>query len=64
MPVVSSHQTSLDSGLVLTDYDEESARYFKVSLAGPKDTPYETGTFDVHFKLPLTFPYGAPSVCT
>ncbi|XP_034250167.1 ubiquitin-conjugating enzyme E2 N-like [Thrips palmi] len=52
--------TSLDSGVLLTDYDEVELKHFTVSVAGPVGSPYETGTFDVKIMLPMSFPFRGP----
>ena len=35
---------------------------FRVLLKGPKDTPYEGGTWHVRFTISPTFPFTSPSV--
>lgn len=42
--------------------DESNARYFKVVVAGPKDSPYEGGTFNLELFLPEEYPMAPPKV--
>ncbi|KAF6030634.1 hypothetical protein EB796_011041 [Bugula neritina] len=42
--------------------DESNARYFKVVVAGPKDSPYEGGTFNLELFLPDDYPMAPPKV--
>jgi len=42
--------------------DESNARYFKVVVAGPKDSPYEGGTFNLELFLPEDYPMAPPKV--
>lgn len=37
-------------------------RDFSVFMSGPKDTPYEHGTFKLHVTLPTEYPFKAPIV--
>ena len=40
--------------------DPANIRYFHVELAGPRDTPYEGGTFKLELFLPETYPMDPP----
>ncbi|CAG2201176.1 BLU [Mytilus edulis] len=40
--------------------DECNARYFKVVVDGPKESPYENGTFQLELFLPEEYPMSAP----
>lgn len=42
--------------------DECNARYFKVVVDGPKESPYENGTFQLELFLPEEYPMSAPKV--
>eukprot|EP00188_Purpureofilum_apyrenoidigerum_P002425 Plantae.Rhodophyta-Purpureofilum_apyrenoidigerum.ctg25030.p1 GENE.Plantae.Rhodophyta-Purpureofilum_apyrenoidigerum.ctg25030~~Plantae.Rhodophyta-Purpureofilum_apyrenoidigerum.ctg25030.p1 ORF type:complete len:183 (-),score=52.74 Plantae.Rhodophyta-Purpureofilum_apyrenoidigerum.ctg25030:330-878(-) len=42
--------------------DERRPWEFYVKFKGPKETPYEGGTWKVHVELPPTYPYNSPSV--
>jgi len=42
--------------------DESNARYFHVVVIGPKDSPYEGGTFKLELFLPEEYPMSAPKV--
>lgn len=42
--------------------DENNARYFHVIMAGPKDSPYEGGSFKLELFLPEDYPMAAPKV--
>ncbi|CAK9290970.1 unnamed protein product [Gordionus sp. m RMFG-2023] len=42
--------------------DDENARYFKVIIAGPEDSPFERGTFKLELFLPEEYPMSAPKV--
>ncbi|ELT96147.1 hypothetical protein CAPTEDRAFT_21625 [Capitella teleta] len=42
--------------------DESNARYFHVIVNGPKDSPYEGGTFKLELFLPEEYPMLAPKV--
>ncbi|XP_067934223.1 ubiquitin-conjugating enzyme E2 N [Watersipora subatra] len=42
--------------------DEANARYFKVVVAGPKDSPYEGGIFNLELFLPEEYPMAPPKV--
>jgi len=42
--------------------DESNARYFKISIEGPKDSPYENGVFKLELFLPEEYPMSAPKV--
>ena len=40
--------------------DPANIRYFHVELAGPRDSPYEGGTFKLELFLPETYPRDPP----
>ena len=40
--------------------DPANIRYFHVELAGPRDSPYEGGTFKLELFLPETYPMDPP----
>ncbi|XP_077356683.1 ubiquitin-conjugating enzyme E2Nb isoform X1 [Festucalex cinctus] len=42
--------------------DEGNARYFHVYIGGPKDSPFEGGTFKLELFLPEEYPMAAPKV--
>ncbi|XP_072026875.1 ubiquitin-conjugating enzyme E2 N [Amphiura filiformis] len=42
--------------------DSDNARYFHVQVAGPKDSPFEGGTFKLELFLPEEYPMAAPKV--
>lgn len=42
--------------------DESNARYFKVIVEGPKESPYENGVFNLELFLPEEYPMSAPKV--
>ncbi|XP_066915614.1 ubiquitin-conjugating enzyme E2 N-like [Clytia hemisphaerica] len=42
--------------------DEHNGRYFHVQMAGPKDSPFEGGTFNLELFLPEEYPMAAPKV--
>lgn len=42
--------------------DENNSRYFKVMISGPKQSPYEGGTFKLELFLPDEYPMGPPKV--
>ncbi|VDQ09253.1 unnamed protein product [Trichobilharzia regenti] len=42
--------------------DENNARYFLVSIDGPKDSAYEGGIFNLELFLPEDYPMTAPKV--
>mmetsp|Transcript_4040 Transcript_4040/g.12141 ORF Transcript_4040/g.12141 Transcript_4040/m.12141 type:complete len:190 (-) Transcript_4040:120-689(-) len=53
--------------LRMADYDvsfidEKRPWEFFVKFKGPKETPYEGGTWKVHVELPASYPYSSPSV--
>mmetsp|Transcript_68547 Transcript_68547/g.165755 ORF Transcript_68547/g.165755 Transcript_68547/m.165755 type:complete len:155 (+) Transcript_68547:78-542(+) len=49
------------TGIVAVPY-EDNPRYFKVVLDGPKDTPFEGGTFNLELFLPENYPMEPPKV--
>jgi ubiquitin-conjugating enzyme E2 H len=42
--------------------DELSIDCFRVVLNGPKDTPYENGSWNIRFTVANTYPFKSPSV--
>lgn len=42
--------------------DEANARYFKVDITGPQDSPFEGGKFKLELFLPEEYPMAAPKV--
>ncbi|XP_028304312.1 ubiquitin-conjugating enzyme E2Na [Gouania willdenowi] len=42
--------------------DEANARYFHVIILGPKDSPFEGGSFKLELFLPEEYPMAAPKV--
>jgi len=42
--------------------DEHNGRYFHVTIDGPKDSPFESGTFKLELYLPEDYPMAAPKV--
>lgn len=42
--------------------DEQNARYFHVVVAGPQESPYEGGLFNLELFLPDEYPMSAPKV--
>lgn len=42
--------------------DESNARYFHVVVAGPSESPYEGGVFNLELFLPEEYPMSAPKV--
>lgn len=41
---------------------DDNLRYFEVSIAGPEQSPYEKGTFELELYLPDDYPMEAPKV--
>ena len=37
-------------------------RHFYLGISGPKDSPYEGGTFRMELVIPNTYPFEAPKV--
>lgn len=53
--------------LMMSDFDVKmsegaNANDFCVKFCGPKETPYEGGTWKVHVTLPSDYPYKSPSI--
>jgi len=42
--------------------DETNLRYFKVTIQGPEDSPFEGGLFKLELFLPEDYPMAAPKV--
>lgn len=42
--------------------DDNNARYFHVVVAGPSESPYEGGVFNLELFLPEEYPMSAPKV--
>ena len=42
--------------------DENNARYFKIVVEGPSDSPYDGGKFNLELFLPEDYPMAAPKV--
>ncbi|CAG5098926.1 Oidioi.mRNA.OKI2018_I69.XSR.g16094.t1.cds [Oikopleura dioica] len=49
------------SGITATP-DESNARYFKIVVVGPQDSPYENGNFNLELFLPEEYPMAPPKV--
>ena len=45
-----------------TGATEIKLEQFRVLFEGPKDTPYEGGTWHIRFTIPGTYPFNSPSV--
>ena len=41
---------------------EDNLRYFNVIIAGPSESPYESGTFQLELFLPADYPMAPPKV--
>lgn len=52
----------LMSNYEVTLPDENNHNEFYVLFDGPKDSPYEGGTWKVHVQLPDNYPYKSPSI--
>uniref|UniRef100_H2ZFX3 UBC core domain-containing protein n=1 Tax=Ciona savignyi TaxID=51511 RepID=H2ZFX3_CIOSA len=48
-------------GIVAVPF-EHNARYFQVSMCGPKDSPFEGGSFKLELSLPEDYPMAPPIV--
>eukprot|EP00245_Coleochaete_scutata_P010518 TRINITY_DN3699_c0_g1_i2.p1 TRINITY_DN3699_c0_g1~~TRINITY_DN3699_c0_g1_i2.p1 ORF type:complete len:189 (-),score=56.00 TRINITY_DN3699_c0_g1_i2:471-1037(-) len=52
--------------LMMSDYEVEMINdgmiEFFVRFHGPKDSPYEGGTWKIHVELPDSYPYKSPSI--
>lgn len=50
----------------MSDYEvtlvNDSMQEFYVKFHGPKDTPFESGTWKIHVELPDQYPYKSPSI--
>ena len=42
--------------------DESNMRHFRVKITGPKDSPYEGGSFELELFLPEDYPMAPPKV--
>ncbi|XP_067685133.1 ubiquitin-conjugating enzyme E2 N-like [Haliotis asinina] len=42
--------------------DDRNARYFHIEIAGPSESPYEGGIFNMELFLPEEYPMAAPKV--
>jgi len=58
--VVSSDEVA-KSGVKIALVDDQLTE-LTGSIAGPPDTPYEGGTFDLEIKIPGTYPFNPPKV--
>ena len=47
---------------IFAERDPTNERYFKVQIAGPKDSPYEGGSFNLQLYLPEEYPM-VPPIC-
>jgi ubiquitin-conjugating enzyme E2 N len=47
---------------IYAEPENDNPRYFKVMIAGPKDSPYEGGLFKLQLYLPEEYPMVAPKV--
>ena len=47
---------------VYIEPDEKNIRHFHAKIAGPMDSPYENGLFDLEIYLPEGYPMEAPKV--
>uniref|UniRef100_A0A7S2FBQ7 E2 ubiquitin-conjugating enzyme n=1 Tax=Florenciella parvula TaxID=236787 RepID=A0A7S2FBQ7_9STRA len=48
-------------GISATPY-EDNLRYFNIALAGPADSPFESGVFRLELFLPADYPMAPPKV--
>ncbi|KAK3917042.1 Ubiquitin-conjugating enzyme E2 K [Frankliniella fusca] len=48
------------NGIILTSAEDLSV--LEVALAGPPDTPFETGTFNIEITIPRRFPFSSPTM--
>lgn len=52
--------------LLMSDYEvtliNDSMQEFYVRFHGPKETPFEGGTWKIHVELPDQYPYKSPSI--
>ncbi len=44
----------------MTSIDDSNARFFRVIVEGPRDSPYEGGFFKLQLFLPEDYPMSAP----
>ena len=42
---------------------DDSFTKLRGEIAGPPDTPYETGNFILDINIPETYPFNPPKVC-
>jgi len=47
---------------IVADVEESNARYFKVIIDGPAESPYEGGRYHLELFLPDEYPMSAPKV--
>ena len=47
---------------ILVEQDENNMRHFFAKIAGPKDTPYDGGVFDLELYLTEAYPMEAPRI--
>lgn len=47
---------------IYAEPEKDNPRYFKVMIAGPKDSPYEGGLFKLQLYLPEEYPMVPPKV--
>lgn len=50
------------SGVKLKVVDESNLSELSGSIAGPPDTPYQGGTYDLEIKIPESYPFNPPKV--
>lgn len=47
---------------IQAEVDDSNARYFRIRIAGPSESPYEGGVFKMELFLPQDYPMAAPKV--